>query len=246
MRAINASVFRPTTSRPRRTQAHRVNSRRRWAVSPMAFPLPAIEPGGSMTTRRASARRASAVRRSIRVATAARPDARPTGRSRTSRSTVRDAKRSPAIARPSSRFSGTSTASQSVRTPRLTASTGSKLRETSIQATIAPPTWASAARRRASVVTPAEPAPARATLPLRGTPADPRIASRAAKPVRKAGSRPASRSGWSGILRSSERGCTASEPTTSGLVRGAASPHRTRSVESAAARSPGAVAMGRI
>ena len=199
-----------------------------------------------MTRRRASAWRASAVRRSIRDATAVRPDERPAGRSRTSRSTVRDARRSPAIAKPSSSVVGTRTASHSVRTPRATASTGSKLRETSTQTTMAPPTCASATRRRASVVTPAEPDPARATLPLRGTPADPRMASRAAKPVRKAGSSPVSRSGRPGCSRLSGTDSIASDPTTSGLARGAASPQRTRSAERAVARSWGVVAIVQI
>ena len=63
---------------------------------------------------------------------------RPPGRSRTSRSTERPASSAPPMARPSSRVSGVMTTSHSSRTPRATASTGSKLRDRSSQATIEP------------------------------------------------------------------------------------------------------------
>ena len=65
---------------------------------------------------------------------------------------------------PSSRVAGVMTTSHSSRTPRATASTGSKLRDRSSQATTEPSACASAATRRASVVRPLEPSPRIATL----------------------------------------------------------------------------------
>ena len=76
------------------------------------------------------------------------------GRSMTRTSTERPARSIPAIERPSSRVSGVRTTSQSSRTPRAAASTGSSARARSSQATIAPSAWASAASRRARVVAP--------------------------------------------------------------------------------------------
>jgi hypothetical protein len=79
--------------------------------------------------------------------------------------------------------SGVTTASQSGVTPRAQASTGSKLRTRSSQATISPAAWASAAIRSASVAAPLEAVPRRATLAVRGKPPGPRMASSPAKPV---------------------------------------------------------------
>ena len=144
----------------------------------------AVRLGGSRATRSVSARRARAARRRRRSATRAAvvPGSGRGGRSMTSRSTERPASSAPAIERPSSSVSGVRTTSQSRRTPRATASTGSRARARSSQATIAPSAWASAARRRASVVLPELASPRRATLALRGRPPGPRIASSAGKP----------------------------------------------------------------
>ena len=93
---------------------------------------PPARPGGSSTTSSVSARRASAARRPSRSAMAAGRSVaarRPPGRSRTSRSTERPASSAPPMARPSSSVSGVMTTSHSRRTPRATASTGSKLRD---------------------------------------------------------------------------------------------------------------------
>ena len=143
-------------------------------------------PGGSSTTRSVSERRASAASRPSRSAIRAGLSvaaSRPPGRSRTSRSTERPASSAPPMARPSSSVSGVMTTSHSSRMPRATASTGSKLRDRSSQATIEPGACASAASRRTSVVRPLEPSPRIATLAERGRPPGPRIASSAAKPV---------------------------------------------------------------
>ena len=131
---------------------------------------------------------------------------RPPGRSRKSRSTERPASSAPPMARPSSSVSGVMTTSHSRRTPRATASTGSKLRDRSSQATIEPASWASAASRRASVVRPLEPSPRIATLAIRGRPPGPRMASSAANPVwmtRSSGS--GSVGAWVGARRRAER-----------------------------------------
>ena len=164
------------------------------------------------------------------------------GRSTTRRSTVRPASSDPAIARPSSTESGVSTTSQSRVTPRATASTGSKLRARSTQATIEPADCASAVSRSASVVRPLESAPRRASEVERGTPPGPRIASSSAKPVGTTRSCGAMRG--SGASRSGS-GTVASAPTTSPTTSplrspircGAASPHRVRRVASAAVTS---------
>ena len=108
---------------------------------------------------------------------------RPSGRSITSRSTVRAASSEPAIASASSRSCGVSTTSHSGLTPRVTASTGSNARARSSHATIAPPACASAATRSATVVRPDEAWPRSATVAVRGSP-----------PCR--GSRPARRTPW--------------------------------------------------
>ena len=169
----------PTTGGPARagcrsTRRPRSRGRRRPA------------PGASRISSRVSARRASAASRWSRSAIRAGVSVlarRPPGRSRTSRSTERPASSEPAMPRPSSRVAGVMTTSHSSRTPRATASTGSKLRDRSSQATTEPSAWASAATRRASVVRPLEPSPRIATLAEVGRPPGPRIASSAAKPV---------------------------------------------------------------
>ena len=96
---------------------------------------------------------------------------------------MRAASSEPAIARASSRSCGARTTSHSGVTPRATASTGSKARARSSHATIAPPAWASAATRSATVVRPDEGWPRSATVAARGSPPVPRIASSAANPV---------------------------------------------------------------
>ena len=87
------------------------------------------------------------------------------------------------MASASSRSTGVRTTSHSGRTPRATASTGSNARARSSHATIAPPAWASAAVRSATVVRPEDAAPRSATVASRGRPPGPRMASRAANPV---------------------------------------------------------------
>ena len=189
MWATSASVRWPTTSRPRRTHDRRASSSRMPVDSSTAVARPPDlppAPGASRISSRVSARRASAASRWSR--SAIRPGLsvlarRPPGRSRTSRSTERPASSEPAMPRPSSRVAGVMTTSHSSRTPRATASTGSKLRDRSSQATTEPSAWASAATRRASVVRPLEPSPRIATLAEVGRPPGPRIASSAAKPV---------------------------------------------------------------
>jgi hypothetical protein len=200
--------------------------------------------------RSVSARRANAARRRIRSATFAGvvPTGGRGGRSMTRTSTDRPARRTPAIDRPSSRVSGVRTTSQSRRTPRAAASTGSRARARSNQATIAPSAWASAATRRARVVAPDDGAPRRVTPALRGSPPGPRIASRAGKPVRTIRSTPvlgslagegASSDGSSG--GSAGNGTVASAPTT----RGAAAPHRVWRDARAADTSGERLAIGR-
>ena len=157
-----------------------------WSTRRRPSARPPARPGGSSTTSSVSARRARAASRPSRSAMPAGRSvaaSRPPGRSRTSRSTERPASSMPPMASPSSSVSGVMTTSHSSRTPRATASTGSKLRARSSQATIAPVAWASAASRRTSVVRPLEPSPRMATLADRGRPPGPRIASSAANPV---------------------------------------------------------------
>jgi hypothetical protein len=198
-----------------------------------AVASPPTRPGGSSATRSVSARRARAASRRIRSATFAGvvPTFGRGGRSRTRTSTDRAASSIPAIESPSSSVSGVRTTSQSRRTPRAAASTGSSARARSSHATIAPSAWASATSRRASVVAPELGAPQSATLALRGSPPGPTIASRSGKPVRTTRSTPvrgspgeagagASPDGSSG--GSAGSGAVASAPIT----RGAAAPHR--------------------
>ncbi len=209
-----------------------------------------MRPGGSRATRRVSARRASAARRRHRSATFAGvvPAFGLEGRSITRTSTDRAARSMPAIDRPSSSDSGVRTTSQSRRTPRAAASTGSSARARSSHATIAPSTWASATRRSASVVAPDDGAPRSATLALRGSPPGPTIASSSGKPVRTTRSTPvrgsvagrgASSDGSSG--GSAGSGAAASAPIT----RGAAAPHRVWRDARAADTSGERLAIGR-
>ena len=173
-------------SRPSRIHDRRASSRRRPLDSATAVARPPESPGASRIRSRISARRASAASRCRRSATLAGLSvfaSRPPGRSSTSRSTERPARSEPAIERPSSRLAGVMTTSHSSRTPRATASTGSKLRERSSQATTEPCAWASATTRSERVVRPLEPSPRIATLADFGRPPGPRIASSAAKPV---------------------------------------------------------------
>ena len=137
------------------------------------------------TTSSVPARLASAASRPSRspTRTPLTAGSRPSGRSTTRRSTVRAARSAAESARASSRSTGVSTTSHSGRMPRATASTGSKARARSSQATIAPVAWASAATRSASVVLPDEASPRSATVADRGSPPVPRMASRAANPV---------------------------------------------------------------
>jgi hypothetical protein len=234
-------------SRPRRIHERRASSRRSPVDSATAVASPAVRPGGSIATRSVSARRARPARRRIRSATFAGvvPTGGRGGRSMTRTSTERPARRTPAIDSPSSRVSGVRTTSQSSRTPRATASTGSRARARSSQATIAPSTWASATSRRARVVAPDDGVPLSATLALRGRPPGPRIASRAGKPVRMIRSTPVrgSAAGASSGNRSGSAGSgtVASAPTT----RGAAAPHRVWRDARAADTSGERLAIGR-
>ena len=209
-----------------------------------------MSPGGSSATRSVSARRASAARRLSRSATFAGvvPAFGRSGRSITRTSTDRAARSIPAIDSPSSSVSGVRTTSQSRRTPRAAASTGSSARARSSQATIAPSTWASATRRSASVVAPDDGAPRRATLELRGKPPGPTIASRSGKPVRTTRSTPV-RGSLAGAGASSDG--SLSDSTGDGAVarapitRGAAAPHRVWRDARAADTSGERLAMGR-
>ena len=173
---------------------------------------------------------------------------RPPGRSRTSRSTERPASSAPPMARPSSSVSGVMTTSHSRRTPRATASTGSKLRDRSSQATIEPWAWASAASRRTSVVRPLEPSPRIATLADRGRPPGPRIASSAANPVRMTRSSGSGRGSVRGAdigrvpRADAGAGASASAPS---VIRGAAAPQRAWRLATAAVTSGERVAIGR-
>jgi hypothetical protein len=234
-------------SPPSRIHDRRASSRRMPLDSATAVARPPASPGASRIRSSVSARRASAASRRRRSATLAGLSvlaSRPPGRSSTSRSTERPARSEPAIERPSSRLAGVMTTSHSRRTPRATASTGSKLRERSSQATTEPPAWASATTRSESVVRPLEPSPRIATLADFGSPPGPRIASSAAKPVwmtRSSSRRPGSYRGasaWSDATAGS--GARASAPMT----RGAAAPHRARRPATAASTSPRAVVIG--
>ena len=185
LRATSTALRCPTTSRPRRIQPERRSTRRRPLASSTAAARLRPRLAGSSTTRSVPARRARAASRPSRSPTRfpATAGSRPSGRSTTSRSTVRAASSAPARASASSRSTGVRTTSHSGRTPRATASTGSKARARSSHATIAPPACASAAVRSATVVLPEDAAPRNATVAARGSPPGPRMASSAANPV---------------------------------------------------------------
>jgi hypothetical protein len=232
LRATVTSVRWPMTSRPSLIHDRRASSRRTLVASATAVARPAVRPGGSRVTRSVSERRARAARRRSRSATRAAvvPGSGRWGRSMTRRSTDRPASRAAAIDRPSSSVSGVRTTSQSSRTPRATASTGSSARARSSQATIAPSTWASAARRRARVVLPELASPRTATLALRGRPPGPRIASSAGKPVRTIRSTP-----W---LPGSGESAGSGRSPGSGDSAGSASSGSTSSGSGTVARAP--------
>ena len=185
LRATVTALRWPTTSRPSRIQPVRSSSSRRPLASSTAAARARPSAFGSTTTSSVPARLASAASRPSRspTRTPLTAGSRPSGRSTTRRSTVRAARSAAESARASSRSTGVSTTSHSGRTPRATASTGSKARARSSQATIAPVACASAATRSASVVLPDEASPRSATVADRGSPPVPRMASRAANPV---------------------------------------------------------------
>jgi hypothetical protein len=235
-------------SRPRRTHDRRASSRRMPVDWSTAVDRPPPRPGASRISSSVSARLARAAIRWSRSATFAGVSVRarrPPGRSSTSRSTERPASRLPAMRNPSSRSAGVMTTSHSRRMPRLTASTASKLRDRSSQATTEPCAWASAATRRASVVRPLEPSPRMATLADVGRPPGPRMASSAAKPVwmiRSPGSgATAGAGGGASSSGSAGAGARARAPTT----LGAAAPQRARRPATAASTSPRGVVIGR-
>ncbi len=232
--ATRTSVRWPTTSRPRRIQPRRRSSSRSPAPSSRAARSDAGTPAGSRTRRSAPARRANATRRLSwsagcggrvggnrrggRPAPRARwaipcawtGPSRAPARSSTRRSTARAWRSDPAIASASSTESGTRTASHSRRTPRATASTGSRLRARSTQATRAPPAWASATVRRARVVAPLDPMPRRTTVPARGRPPAVSSASSSGKPVEMRRSTPPS--GSPGSCRAAGAGAGRAPP----------------------------------
>ncbi len=126
------------------------------------------------------------------------------------------------MASASSRSTGVRTTSHSGRTPRATASTGSKARARSIQAVIAPPVCASATARSAAVVLPDDASPRSATVASRGRPPVPRIASSAANPVGT--TRPSSTAGVPGRRTGAgARGVGASGSGEAGSDAGASS-----------------------
>jgi hypothetical protein len=218
LRATVTALRWPTTSRPSRIQPVRSSSSRRPLASSTAAARPRPSAFGSTTTSSVPARLASAASRPSRspTRTPLTAGSRPSGRSTTRRSTVRAARSAAESARASSRSTGVSTTSHSGRIPRATASTGSKARARSSQATIAPVDWASAARRSARVVLPDEASPRSATVVVRGSPPVPRMASRAANPV---GTTRPSASG----IGCAGRGVAAGAPAGSGTSPGSGS-----------------------
>ena len=177
MRATSASVRWPTTSRPRRIHDRRASSRRMPVDSATAVARPPrqarrfeddeerLRPPGE---RRQPAEPVGDPGR----ACPGRPAGRRAGRGRAGPPSGRPAA-SHRWPGPRRAWPGVMTTSHSSRTPRATASTGSKLRDRSSQATIEPAAWASAASRRASVVRPLEPSPRIATLAELGRPPGP-------------------------------------------------------------------------
>jgi len=243
LRATSTALRCPMTSRPRRIQPERRNSRRRPLASSTAAARLRPRLAGSSTTRSVPARlaRAASLPRRSPTRFPATAGSRPSGRSMTSRSTVRAASSAPARASASSRSTGVRTTSHSGRTPRATASTGSKARARSSHATIAPPACASAAVRSATVVLPEDAAPRSATVAARGSPPGPRMASSAANPVgtmrpsRSCAGIPGRRmttGAWGVGARGS--GASAGSGTRSGIVIGA----RARAPSVASTRSP--------
>jgi len=239
-------------SRPSRIQLALLSSSRSPVDSATAVASPAVRPGGWRATRSVSARRPRAASRRSRSATRAAvvPAFGRVGRSITRTSTERAARSIPAIDSPSSSVSGVRTTSQSRRTPRAAASTGSSARARSSQATIAPSAWASATSRRATVVAPELGPPVMATLALRGSPSPfgPTIASRSGKPVRTIRSTPVrgSPAGARASSDGSSSGSTGSGAVASApITRGAAAPHRVWRDARAAETSGERLAIGR-
>jgi len=252
LRATVTVLRCPTTSRPRRIQPVHASSSR----SPLASCSASRRSGpivvGSTTSSNAPARRVSAVNRPRRSPTRilASAGSQPSGRSTTSTSTVRVDSNDAASDSASSRSAGVSTTSHSGTTPRASASTVSKARARSSQATIAPVACARATERNATVVLPDDAPPRSATALARGNPPVPSRASNAANPVgttrpsaseiRSSG--PGARNGTTGVAGpslssgSGSRSDTAraSVPSTisSPPRRGAAEPQRDWSRES--------------
>ncbi len=257
----------PTTSRPSRIQPVRTRSRRSPLASPSAAASPVLVVLGSTITSSDPARRASAASRPSRspTRTLAAAGSWPSGRSTTNRSTVRAESSAAVSLSASSRSTGVSTTSHSGHTPRATASTGSKARARSSQATIAPAACASAATRNASVVLPDETSPRSVTVVERGRPPVPSMASSLANPVetmRPSGSSircpglgamtgangagPGTGTEGSG---SAGIGIRARAPSTASAIspprRGAAAPQRARRIESASETSDERAIIGR-
>ncbi len=257
----------PTTSRPSRIQPVRTRSRRSPLASPSAAASPVPIVLGSTITSSDPARRAIAASRPSRspTRTLATAGSWASGRSTTSRSTVRAESSAAVSLSASSRSTGVSTTSHSGHTPRATASTGSKARARSSQATIAPAACASAAIRNASVVFPDETSPRSATVVERGSPPVPSKASSAANPVetmRPSGSSirypglgamtgvngAGSGTGTEGS-GSAGIGIRARAPSTASAIspprRGAAAPQRAWRIESASETSDERAIIGR-
>ncbi len=225
---MSAVLRWPTMSRPRRIQPDRRSSSRRPLACSTAAARPLLRLAGSSTTSSVPALRASAASRPSRSPTWARSVAgsRPSGRSSTSTSTVRAASSEPAMASASSSVGGVRTTSHSGAMPRATASTGSNARARSSQATMAPPAWAAAAVRSASVVLPDDASPRSATVAERGSPPVPRMASSAANPVET--TRPSA----SGVGAGVGIGARASAPSVSSAAEPeACGPHRRGAAE---------------
>ena len=144
-RTTRTSVRCPTTSRPSRIQALRLNSNLKAATWVSAPARADGRFGGSITISWTPARRASAASRpnlSARFdADSFPPSKGRAGMSSSSRSTVRSWRSIAAIARASPSESGVKTTSQFSWTPLASASTGSRLLARSRYAAIPPAAW---------------------------------------------------------------------------------------------------------
>ena len=266
-RPTSTSVRCPTTSRPSRIHDRRASCSRSAVDAATAAVSSRPSPGGSRTMNSTPARRASAARRSRRLARLGgrfggwpfrgpfrggfgvrRPARASSGRSMTRTSTDRPARSDPAIAMPSSGDvgSGRRATPAGLPGPPPRPDPGSGQGPPRRQSSRRPGPLATSCRAR--VVRPLEGSPHSATAASRGTPPGPRIASRAAKPV------PITRSVSTGRGRAPGRapgsplagdsahdsGAMASEPIT----RGAAAPQRVRRDARAAETSGERLAMG--